>query len=914
MADERTYYVSTLEELYAALTDLEGEGGATILLAPGEYGELVLSLGSKFDYTFQENITIASADPENPAVFDGMMIAYAENITLDGLFFDYSYSDGDPNYTASFHVKFSNNVTISNSTFDGELASGISEIDDGYGWGNGLQITNSSNVSLENNTVYDFTKGFVINGSTDISITDNELYGLRGDGMVLSTVQGVLIEGNYIHDFNAAYDSTDHRDMIQILSANRSTPSTDITIRGNTFDIGQGSWTQTIWMRNEAVDAGAGTEMYYQNVVIEDNIIYNSHTHGIAIGQTDGLTISNNTLIRVDDTNSASVTSAALWTPKISVHSNSVNVSIAGNVTSSVVGYTDQESWTVDNNVTIQNSDSSAAGYYEDVFVSSSLTSDDGSHNYVVQPGGLIDTSGAGASGMAAGEQTGAVTALFDVSAVAPGSLELVLDAGASLAGGNTLPEGTTFTWDFGDGSSLTTTEAVVHHTYTDAGYYSASLTVILIDGSTQATTGKDLELAGRSLVSFDNATGVFNDTSHGQTMTVTETGSIGGLQLGTDGVTTATVSREVISSLKGTEAFDLSMTLKADTLTGGAGEIFRIHTVMVASTNSAGNLIFSLTNADGQALRLITSGVNLADGAEHDITIHYDSAEAVLAISVDGVVRASGTLSGELSTSVNRDLIFGNPWGAANFDGTLTAFDLSADSVDYPVYTGELAETAQAVETLPLENYLATEVNLPEADLTGVELSEEMVPEASVSTEYVLDIAALAPDATSVKLEGAGDYIKLGRLTDFEDSEQITISVDYARDTADGSTGRIVWNHTKIGISVWEDGLLVQIATEEEGFKSFTIDDLGLNDTENHNVTLLLDAQNDRMQILVDSTLVLDETATDFDIVNEGGYEWGWTLGSAYSTPSLDGEILDLWIDDEVSFVDTLQQESLLA
>ena len=64
------------------------------------------------------------------------------------------------------------------------------------------------------------------------------------------------------------------------------------------FSIVGKKWTQSIFMRNEVVDQGlAGANMYYQNVLIENNIIYNAHTHGITVGETIGLTIDHNTAL-----------------------------------------------------------------------------------------------------------------------------------------------------------------------------------------------------------------------------------------------------------------------------------------------------------------------------------------------------------------------------------------------------------------------------------------------------------------------------------------------------------------------------------------------------------------------------------------------------------------------------------------
>ncbi|MFN6980186.1 MAG: DUF1565 domain-containing protein, partial [Gemmobacter sp.] len=61
----KTLHVSTLEGLTTALRG--ATGGETIFLAPGEYGTFSLSARSGFPLTFPSNVTIASADPGNPA-------------------------------------------------------------------------------------------------------------------------------------------------------------------------------------------------------------------------------------------------------------------------------------------------------------------------------------------------------------------------------------------------------------------------------------------------------------------------------------------------------------------------------------------------------------------------------------------------------------------------------------------------------------------------------------------------------------------------------------------------------------------------------------------------------------------------------------------------------------------------------
>ena len=117
--------------------------------------------------------------------------------------------------------------------------------------------------------------------------------------MNFAQVERVRIEANHIHDFNRVLESPDHADMIQFWTNGTTSPSSDITIRGNILNSGAGWFTQSIFMRNELVDSGkAEAEMFYRNVIIEDNVIINAHLHGISVGETAGLKIANNTVIR----------------------------------------------------------------------------------------------------------------------------------------------------------------------------------------------------------------------------------------------------------------------------------------------------------------------------------------------------------------------------------------------------------------------------------------------------------------------------------------------------------------------------------------------------------------------------------------------------------------------------------------
>ncbi len=186
---------------------------------------------------------------------------------------------------------------------------------------------------------------------------------------------------------------------------------------------------------------------------------------------------------------------------------------------------------------------------------------------------------------------------------------------------------------------------------------------------------------------------------------------------------------------------------------------------------------------------------------------------------------------------------------------------------------------------------------------------------------DFVLDIANVANNGqaqlkgdaaivngasgAAIQFDGDRDKVDLGRLTQFENSEQIAFNVEFTRDEADGSSQRLVWNHRKVGLTLTDDGLIAHVRNNDDPFhKGFRVDNLGLNDTDTHQISLMVDQASDRLQVVVDGNLVLDETGTDFDFVGADGQEWGWDLGTG-SGRFVDGQVSAFAIDDDVQFTD---------
>jgi hypothetical protein len=377
------------DALAIALT--EAAPGSVLRLAPGHYGELRLYRGGGAPGA---PLRLVAANPGRPPRFERVDLREVAHLELRGLHLVYSFTVGDESWLRPFSVTESRDIAFRGCLFQGDRARGVSAVDDGFGWAFGLGITAVQGLVIDDCTIRGFLRGLIASGSRDLMIVGNDLYGLRSDGMNFAEVQDVHILGNYVHDFDRAIDSDDHPDMIQFWTNGTDAPSTDIVIRGNLLYSGQGAWTQSIFMRNEEVDLGrAGRSMFYRNILIEENVIANAHLHGITVGETDGLVIRRNTVLR-NALSEGEDDNPPLWTPTIRVAEDARNVYIDRNIVAKIAGYEKQADWHVTDNLLVQDRTRMEAGFYDTVFTGS--PADPATLRY--RAGGPADGTGIGAA------------------------------------------------------------------------------------------------------------------------------------------------------------------------------------------------------------------------------------------------------------------------------------------------------------------------------------------------------------------------------------------------------------------------------------------------------------------------------------------------------------------------------------
>jgi hypothetical protein len=299
---------------------LKSTKGGTLLLAAGYYGTLeIVALAH------ESPLLIRSEDPSNPATFKAIEIRRSADITLQDL------------------------------KIEGTLATEGKAYDIGYPDGLGVLIRASHDITLSDCEITLLKIGLHAREVENLTLTGNEFHNLRMDGMQFVEVRNVTITNNFIHNFTRAEDAPDHPDMIQFWTTGAKSPTTNILIENNTLDAETGSWTQSIFMRNELADQGeGGLEIWYQNVVIRGNVIRNAHRHGITVGETLGLTIADNQMLWQREAIQPAQ-DRDLQLPAISVNERARDVTISGNVFWTIAGFRRQPDWRVTNNRSARN-------------------------------------------------------------------------------------------------------------------------------------------------------------------------------------------------------------------------------------------------------------------------------------------------------------------------------------------------------------------------------------------------------------------------------------------------------------------------------------------------------------------------------------------------------------------------------
>lgn len=289
--------------------------GDIIELTTGNYGDYTMS---GYDFSAGAAVAIRSQNTASHAVFRTLKLASCKNIIVENI------TVNTPDLTASWgyvlHILSCDTVTVRYNNVVGtkyvSTASWLASYPAAqrtFGYGNGIVYENSSNITIENNYLRHLFKGITtVNRWTNAQqqnpkIRFNMAENVDGDRLVMSGTNNALVEWNYWcngrSDQLAA--SPDHVDGIMQGQAptdagNQVPMITNLTLRNNIVDQGNGAQTQIVFARSEQSEGAtpAYPGLYHDNITIEDNLGIGSTTHGISFSSVLTLASRRNAVFR----------------------------------------------------------------------------------------------------------------------------------------------------------------------------------------------------------------------------------------------------------------------------------------------------------------------------------------------------------------------------------------------------------------------------------------------------------------------------------------------------------------------------------------------------------------------------------------------------------------------------------------
>ena len=183
--------INSSKELETALT--KAKGGETFLLRGDvEYKAVIKSMKAHAD-----NVLVTSLDPNDRAVITKLELNGANKVTFDHLRFEFTGAAAK-NQTDVI-IRKSSDITISDSEFKGLATAYVNN--GGKVAQSAVSVIDTKGFTFEGNEVSNFFHGVGLGRSQNVTIRDNDLHHIQGDGMRFSEMKGVTIENNWFHDF-----------------------------------------------------------------------------------------------------------------------------------------------------------------------------------------------------------------------------------------------------------------------------------------------------------------------------------------------------------------------------------------------------------------------------------------------------------------------------------------------------------------------------------------------------------------------------------------------------------------------------------------------------------------------------------------------------------------------------------------
>lgn len=604
------------------------DGGELIQLA---YSKLPYTLNwySKEKKVYDVSVTITSLNSASPAVISAMTITNIENVIIKNLKF-VAEPIGLLKSSPLLLVIKSNKIVVENCLFKGPALT-FAHNEAEFQNGTGVQARSVTDFRFENNEVSHLAFGISIFGALndslnkDIIVRNNKVHHIQGDSIRVVQASNILIGNNSIYSVLGSSQDVNHTDMIQFWTTNTNKPATNVTISGNYLHSGNEVVAQSIFMRNEVVDRGlANKEMYYQNILIENNIIYSSHTHGITVGETVNLNIKNNTVLYnyIENNNSTA--------PTINISENSVDVVVSKNIVAK-----GRFAKTHKDNLFVQRSYPNQSNYYANFFVNSLIGPGATRSDLQAKPNTIIENEGWGASGTKIARTSIDLIPRAIVTMVKyPYVFEL--DGGYSTFKNGYTSSNATYTWTLEDGRIEQKQKPLLE--FHRAGEHLIKLHVKI--GSQESVKFIKINVDDPLLFNLKIDKNKISDASSYNSHIASNVSTIdisqGGRSYLLNNENSIEIDKNTINIFNRKElAFEFW--IKSTDKIGKNGELFTIHKSLKINVLANGEVESRFTNENNEEFRLKSIGINIHNGSWHNIVVSYSSIDGVAFLFVDG-------------------------------------------------------------------------------------------------------------------------------------------------------------------------------------------------------------------------------------------------------------------------------------
>jgi hypothetical protein len=278
-ASGTTVTVSTASQLLTAAR--AARAGDTILLAPGNFGDVSLS-----NIRPTGTITIKSADPNNDAVFRTLSMFRSNNVIFEDIDISRPLAPGASQNSFAVNVGSANNITFIGIDVSGSLNNDAR--DDGLG-----MSLSGRRISVLDSTFTQLRTAVATTGS-DFLFAGNTVTQVR-EGVSIRSMTRAVFDSNYSADWQADYAKKEHPDMYQVHSGGGANASSDLIFRNNVMLPGANGPVGGIFIRSEAFGAGR-LDQRHQNILIENNYYEGDYRQAMSVGNANDVVIRNNSV------------------------------------------------------------------------------------------------------------------------------------------------------------------------------------------------------------------------------------------------------------------------------------------------------------------------------------------------------------------------------------------------------------------------------------------------------------------------------------------------------------------------------------------------------------------------------------------------------------------------------------------